>query len=176
MSYPVPPNDAERVAALHDLHILDTGAERPFDTLTDIARIHFSIPIVAISLVDEQRQWFKSHPGVDACQTGRDLAFCNYTILADDIFEVTDASEHPDFKENALVTEDPHIRYYCGAPIVVSGVRMGAFCVIDHVPRPPMGADDRKLLLGLAYLTSHIMITHRVLRESTGSLIAALKG
>lgn len=175
MSYPVSPNEAERLAALHKLHILDTGAELPFDTLTDIARIHFAAPIVAISLIDEQRQWFKSHPGVGACQTDREVAFCNYTILTDDIFEVTDAAEHHTFKENALVTDNPNIRYYCGAPIVLNGERLGAFCVIDHVSRPPMGLENRKLLQGLAYLTSHLMITHRMLRESASSLVALLK-
>ncbi len=175
MSYPVAPEESERLAGLRQLHILDTASEVPFDTLTAIARIHFSIPIVAVSLVDEQRQWFKSHPGLGACETNREVAFCNYTIMSDEIFEVTNAAEHPTFKTNPLVTADPNIRYYCGAPIVVRGHRLGAFCVIDHVPRQPMSDDDKVILKGLAYLTAHTIATHRELRESASSLISLLK-
>lgn len=175
MTYPVSPNESERLSALKKLHILDTGAELPFETLTAIARVHFATPIVAISLVDDHRQWFKSHPGLGACQTDRDLAFCNYTILSDDIYEVTDAADHPNFRENALVTDDPNIRYYCGAPIVVNDMRIGAFCVIDYKPRPAISDADRELLKGLAFLTAHIIITHRIMRESANSLIGLLK-
>jgi GAF domain-containing protein len=175
MIYPIATDEPERLNTLRNLHILDTGAEIPFDALTKIARIHFSIPIVAISLVDEERQWFKSHPGLGACQTNREVAFCNYTILSDDIFEVTDASENPTFKGNPLVTSDPNIRYYCGAPILVHGFRIGAFCIIDITPRQAMSSEDRDLLKELAYLTSHIILSHRMLRESSASLVAMIK-
>lgn len=175
MTFPIAPNESERLATLQKLNILDTGAELPFDTITEIARTHFAVPIVAISLIDEERQWFKSHPGLDACQTDRDVAFCNYTIMSDDIFEVTNAAEHPAFKENPLVTLDLHLRYYCGAPILVSGIRVGALCLIDQVSRTALLPPDRQLLKDLAYLTAHLITTHRMIRESTGALVSLLK-
>lgn len=174
MSYPVAANEAQRLSALRQLHVLDTANEGPYDALTHIARVHFNVSIVAISLVDEQRQWFKSHPGVDACETHRDVAFCNHTIMSDDIFEVTNAAEHETFKNNPLVTSDPNIRYYCGAPILVKGYRLGAFCIIDSKPRAPISEEDRAVLRELAYLTAHTMTTHRTLRESVSSLTALL--
>lgn len=174
MSYPVPPNESERLAGLRQLHILDTAAEKPFETMTAIARIHFAAPIVAISMVDEHRQWFKSHPGLGACETNREVAFCNHTIMSNQVFEVTNAAENPVFKDNPLVTSEPNIRYYCGAPVIVRGQRLGTFCVIDHVPRIPMSADNKVLLMGLAYLTAHTMETHRELRESASTLISLL--
>jgi GAF domain-containing protein len=175
MSYPVAANEAQRLAGLRNLHILDTAAELPFDTLTAIARQHFATPIVAISLVEEQRQWFKSHPGLGVCETHRDVAFCNYTIMSDAVFEVTDAATDPTFQANPLVTADPHIRYYCGAPILVRGHRLGAFCVIDRVARPAMSDGERQVLQGLAFLTVHILATHRELRESASALVALLR-
>jgi len=175
MNYPVAHDEAQRLDGLRKLHILDTAAELPFDTLTAIARQHFATPIVAISLVDEHRQWFKSHPGLGACETHREVAFCNHTILSSEIFEVTDAAADPTFQTNPLVMADPHIRYYCGAPILMRGHRLGAFCVIDRVARPPMSDDDKVVLQGLAFLTAHRMATHRELRESASSLTALLK-
>lgn len=174
MNYPIAPDESERLSGLRQLHILDTAAELPFETMTSIARIHFAVPIVAISMVDEHRQWFKSHPGLGACETDREVAFCNHTIMSNEVFEVTNAAEHPVFKDNPLVTSDPNIRYYCGAPIIVRGLRLGSFCVIDYVPRGPMSADDKVVLQGLAYLSAHTMATHRELRESASSLISLL--
>ena len=169
MKYPVADNELERLATLKNLQILDTEAESSFDALTEIARLHFSMPIVTISLVDEERQWFKSHSGLGVCETDRDVAFCNYTILSNEIYEVTDASEHPTFKENPLVISGPNIRYYCGAPIIVNGAIVGAFCLIDSLPHQSMTADDRALLSRLAYLASHLMISCRLLNEGAVS-------
>ena len=174
MNYPVAPDENDRLLALRQLHVLDTSNERPYDALTQIARAHFNVAIVAISLVDEHRQWFKSHPGVDACETHRDVAFCNHTIMSDEIFEVTNAAEHEVFKNNPLVTSAPNIRYYCGAPILVKGHRLGAFCIIDSAPRGPISDVDRNVLQNLAYLTAHIMTSHRTLRESVSSLTSLL--
>ena len=175
MAYPISPSEPERLAALQSLHILDTSAEISFDILTNMARRHFRVPIAVISLVDEHRQWFKSHPGLDACSTDREVAFCNYTILTDDIFEVSDAKQDTVFRNNPLVTGYPNIGYYGGAPITARGQRIGAFCIIDHEKRPAMEPNDRQTLLDLAYLTAHIIVSDRLLRESAGSLSLFLR-
>lgn len=171
MSYPVASDETERLRTLHDLHILDTGVDTGFEDLTALAQELFGVPVVAVSLVDSERQWFKSHPGVDACQTGRDVAFCNYTILDDGVFEVEDATVHPQFRDNPLVTGEPGIRYYCGAPIKVRGSRIGAFCIIDKKPRAALTPPYRRHLQRFADLAAWRIQTQRLIKESAGALL-----
>jgi GAF domain-containing protein len=174
MTFPVAINEAERLKTLRDLNILDTAGETTFDRITTVARDVFSVPIAAIALVDEHRQWFKSHPGLDVCQTGRKEAFCNYTILQDEVFEVTDAALHPDFKSNPLVVGDPHIRYYAGAPIRVRGFRIGTLCVIDHQPRTEMSDTEKRILRNLADFVAHEIDVRIALKSATGQLMVGL--
>jgi diguanylate cyclase (GGDEF)-like protein/PAS domain S-box-containing protein len=133
---PIPVNEAERLAELHELRILDTPAEDHFDAVCKAAAALFSLPIALVSLVDSDRQWFKAKCGIDVEGTSRELAFCTYAILRDDVLVVEDATSDPRFADNPLVMGGPSIRFYAGAPLVLrSGIRVGTLCVIDTKPR-----------------------------------------
>lgn len=130
------PEEIYRLATLRSLCILDTPSEPTFDRLTRLARELFGMPIAAISLVDEHRQWFKSILGLAVTETARCDAFCAHTILSPDLMLVTDALTDQRVRDNRLVTGEPGIRFYAGMPILAAnGVPIGAFCVIDVEPR-----------------------------------------
>jgi two-component system, NtrC family, sensor kinase len=137
LAYPIPHNETERLAALQDYNILDTLPEQDYDDLTAIAAQIFDMPVSVISLVDRDRQWFKSRHGVDAYETPRDLAFCAHTIMEpDQVLAVPNACEDPRFDQNPLVTGDLSIRFYAGAPLVdANGMALGTICVLDQKPR-----------------------------------------
>jgi len=133
---PLPANELERLADLQSFDILDTPEEQAFDEIASIASIIFDMPIALISLVDEARQYFKARVGLDATETSRDLAFCAHTILESKVMVIEDARKDKRFQDNALVTQDPRIRFYAGAPLVTdAGNRLGTLCLIDIEPR-----------------------------------------
>ena len=136
MKAPLPPDEAERLRALQEYEILDTPAEKAFDDLTRLATYICRTPMAAISLIDSDRQWFKSRVNISESETSRDIAFCAHAILEKGMFIVTDARDDARFKENPSVTSDANIRFYAGSPLTTSeGYKLGTLCVIDHVPR-----------------------------------------
>ena len=142
-----------RLAALADLAILDTEAEAEFDALTMVATRTFGVESAAISLIDRDRQWFKSRQNIDVCETGRDVAFCNHVVQSRQPMVVPDTHESETFRSNPLVTSDPHIRFYAGAPIFApTGHCIGTLCLIDSEPRPDFAEDDLLLLQNFAQL------------------------
>lgn len=166
----LPPDEAQRLATLRGLNLLDTPAEERFDRLTRLAKRLFGVPIVLISLVDAHRQWFKSCVGLDMSETPREISFCGHAILADEIFLIPDATQDPRFADNPLVTGEPHIRFYAGCPLSVGvGGRLGTLCLIDTEPRQ-MGADDLALLRDLARMAEQELaaVQMATLDELTG--------
>lgn len=130
-------NEAERLTALRSYHILDTAEEKDFDELTELASAICHTPIALISLVDAERQWFKSHIGIDATETHRNVSFCAHAIASfDDIMIIEDAKADERFADNALVTGDPNITFYAGVPLIMEdGYALGTLCVIDSSKR-----------------------------------------
>ena len=130
-----PADEVQRLAALHALHVLDTPPEERFDRITRLACELLDVPIALVTLVDAERQWFKSKQGTDAVETHRDLSLCAHAILADDVFQVADLLLDDRFADNPAVNAD-HVRSYAGAPLILEdGSRVGTLCVADRRPR-----------------------------------------
>ncbi len=137
MQAPARPVDEEsRLSALHALGLLDTAPEERFDAITSAAAALFRVPISLISLVDAQRQWFKSRRGLSVPETARDISFCGHAILDSEILVVSDAQKDDRFHDNPLVRGEPFVRFYAGRPLTTSsGQRVGTLCIIDREPR-----------------------------------------
>lgn len=151
----LPPNEAQRLAALRALRILDTPREERFDRITRLAQRMFDVPIALVTLVDVNRQWFKSCIGLDMGETPRSVSFCAHAILRDDALVIEDAQLDPRFADNPLVTDEPHIRFYAGQPLVgPNDQRLGTLCIIDRRPRQ-MSADELEALRDLATLAEN---------------------
>ncbi len=139
---PLPPDEETRLAALRDLAILDTDPEDRFDRYTAEISTLLDVPVALVSLVDSDRQWFKSHIGIAARETPRDMSLCAHAILGDDLLEVPDALADARFADNPLVVGGPRMRFYAGVPLVLrSGARVGTLCVADTRPRK-LDADE----------------------------------
>lgn len=130
-----PANEQQRLATLRGYEILDTEPEAAFDDLTLLASYVCQTPVALISLIDADRQWFKSKIGVSVTETSRDIAFCASAILQPDVFMVPDTSKDERFAENPLVVSEPKVRFYAGATLMTQGQALGTLCVVDRVPR-----------------------------------------
>ena len=130
-----PANEQQRLATLRGYEILDTEPEAGFDDLTLLASYVCQTPVALISLVDADRQWFKSKVGVSLTETSRDIAFCASAILQPDVFIVPDTRQDERFAQNPLVVSEPKVRFYAGATLMTDGNALGTLCVVDRVPR-----------------------------------------
>jgi len=150
LSPDIPHDEATRLATLQSLDILDTPAEERFDRLTRLAKRMFNVPIALVSLVDKNRQWFKSSQGCAMTETPRDISFCGHAILGEDTFMVPDALNDPRFSDNPLVAGAPHIRFYAGCPLKsLDGSKLGTLCILDIVVRE-LSEDDLTCFQDLA--------------------------
>ncbi len=131
-----PLNETQRLKSLHSLKILDTPSEERYDRITRMAKRVFDVEICLVSLVDNDRQWFKSRQGLAVCETSREISFCGHAILGEEPFIVSNALEDERFTDNPLVTGPPNIRFYAGCPIhSPEGFRIGTLCIIDPAPK-----------------------------------------
>lgn len=154
---PIPANEAERLNALRELLLLDTPPEERYDRLARFAAEQLDMPIALLTLVDGQRQWFKSRVGVDVIETPRDISFCGHAIMSNELFVVEDASRDPRFSDNPVVVGAPYVRFYAGAPLSApSGHHIGTLCVIDTVPRT-LGPVELSILEALRCLVNETL-------------------
>lgn len=172
MTAPFPDDEDERLSVLQSYDILDTAPDEAFDRITRLASGILKTPIALVSLVDKDRQWFKSRHGIDAEETSREVAFCGHAILGKDVLVVPDATNDPRFRDNPLVLDDPKIRFYAGAPLRTrSGHNLGTLCVIDTAPKD-LDHFQRLLLQDLAAIVIDEMELRRL--ASTDPLTGAL--
>lgn len=163
-SYPVPDNEAQRLLALNEYQVLDTPPEPGLDMVVRHARQIFGVPIALVSFVAEDRQFFKARLGIDVSELAREGSFCTHTILDRDVMVVSDAALDERFRQSPLVTDEPKIRFYAGAPLVTpDGFVIGALCIKDIVPRPRgLSPDERESLVDLAGLVMDRLIARRI--------------
>ena len=174
MTAPLPCNEAERLCALYECRILDTAPEEVYDDITRLAAQVCGAPIAAVSLIDAERQWFKSIQGLSGGETPRELAFCAHTILQANLLVVPDAQADPRFADNPQVTGPPHIRFYAGVPLITEeGQALGSLCVIDRVPRTLTPDQATTLRLLARQVCSHLRAARRAAeREQAEAALA----
>ena len=148
---PLPEDEEQRLAALHRLGILDTPREQRFDRLTRLAAAILDVPVVLISLVDRDRQWFKSAHGLEVRETSRDVSLCAHAVALREVLIVPDTLQDARFADNPLVTGDPRVRFYVGLPLFIAGSCIGTLCACDTRPRH-VDADAMSLLRDIAAL------------------------
>lgn len=164
-------HEDQRLAALHDLGILDTPPEERFDRITRLAATIFKVPMALVSLVDRERQWFKSAYGVDAAETSREVSFCSHAVSLQEILIVPDTLQDARFSDNPLVTDAPRIRFYAGCPLFVGASCVGTLCVVDTRPRQ-IDAEAISLLRDLAAIAEREL--RRPQHHDAGSIASTL--
>jgi GAF domain-containing protein len=145
----IPENKAERVHALKMLQVLDTSHKERFDRVTRMAKRIFGVSISLVTLIDKDRQWFKSIQGLDVSETPVEISFCGHAINQDELFIISDTTEDERFLDNPMITGAPNIRFYPGYPLkITGGLIIGNLCLLDQVPRK-MEEEDQQLLKDL---------------------------
>lgn len=164
-----PINEQARLDTLRSLNILDSVREERFDRLTRLARRLFNVPMAIVSIVDAEREWFKSSLGVDLTETAREVSFSGHAILGDDLLVVPDTTRDERFHDNPWVTGAPHIRFYAGCPVTArNGTKLGTFAIMDHEPRD-LSEGERDLLRDLAGMAEQEIVAsqHETIDELT---------
>jgi len=170
-NFPVPFQEQDRLKELQNLDILDSEPDPEFDRITRLAAFAMRAPVAVVTLVDEDRQWFKSCFGLDVTETPREVAFCAHAIMSDELLIVPDASQDPRFANNPLVSGPPHIRFYAGAPIISeNGFRLGSVCVVDFKSHPMPKPEALQALRDLADLTAEAIILRSKDKETAARL------
>ena len=179
----IPRGESERLGALRELDVLDSGPEPAFDTLARLAALAMGTPIALVSLVDAERQWFKARHGLDVGETPRDVSFCGHVVADDAPLVVRDAHSDERFADNPLVTGDPRVRFYAGMPLRTRDGRvLGALCAIDHAPREPTAAELEALELLATQVVAQLearrarraLAEHRAKAEASARQLASL--
>lgn len=162
----IPDYEPERLISLYNLSLLDSEPEERFDRITRLAKSYFDFPVVLVSLVDKDRQWFKSIVGVKANELPRDISFCGHAILQEEVFSIPDASVDTRFFDNPLVVSDPYIRAYYGVPLrAPDGYRVGTLCLIDHKPRE-LSDEQKEVLRDMAKMVEDKLALTNILRQA----------
>jgi GAF domain-containing protein len=162
MNAPIPNNEAERLAALHEYQVLDTQPEQTYEDIVTLASQICEAPVAMVSLVAEARQWFKAKVGLAEQQTSRDMAFCAHAILEPTPLVVRDALKDKRFADNALVRRAPHIRFYAGIPLInPEGLALGTLCIMDRQPRK-LSAAQMKALQALSRQVLSLLELRRI--------------
>lgn len=166
--------EAQRVAELRRMEILDTGSEQIFDELTALAVSVFNVPIALVVLVDSARAWFKSRIGMEAAEVERETSICHHTIQQSKVLVVNDAPRDPRFRCSPLIIEEPKVRFYAAAPIITDdGYALGVICVVGTVPRE-VTEQERTVLQSLAALArTHLELRKQLLEVMTATSEAA---
>ncbi|KKP43584.1 MAG: Diguanylate cyclase with GAF sensor [Parcubacteria group bacterium GW2011_GWA2_33_14] len=147
---PIPKNELKRIASLYALDLLDTPAEERFDRLTKTATKIFHVPISTLTLIDANREWFKSCQGLSKTEGDRAISFCGHALVENEILVIPDTKKDERFADNPMVTGEPFIRFYAGVPIIsADNQRIGVFCIKDIKPRE-FSREDEEVLEGLA--------------------------
>jgi GAF domain-containing protein len=166
LPFPIPANEAERLQALRRLKLPDGGLPAGLDRICSVALDLFQVPVVLMVFLDDSLAWVKRGPQAELDVAPRDLSFCNYTIMHDEVFVVNDAKADRRFTNHPYVTADPPLRFYAGAPFVTEpGIRIGSICLVDHVPRD-FTPRQMSLLTNLARLTVDELWLHHL--QQTG--------
>ena len=157
--YPVAAEDAERISKLRKYQVLNNNEEPAFARLTELAKLFFNMPVVAITFMDEETQYLKSLLGLDGiCTTSRKVAICNYTVLSDEVLVLPDLTEDSRFSQNPLVTEAPYLRFYAGAPIIMhedgKTYRLGSLCLMDMQAHHDFTEKDADILAQFAAMAA----------------------
>jgi GAF domain-containing protein len=173
-TFPVRADEQGRIETLQGLNVVDTQGHEAVTRLVEIAKALFDTPMGAATMIDEGKQWFYSRVGLDARETPRDVAFCNYPIYYGQLFEVTDATQDERFSSNDLVIGPMHLRYYCGAPIFFEGTPLGALCMLDVKPRSPASDLHKKILTDLAMAIAREISVSMQLRRAAAEMTALL--
>ena len=161
---PIGPNENKRQAALEDLDILNSTVEKAYDDMTELASFICEAPVSMISLIDGDRQWFKSKQGIDQDESPREISFCGHAIHQSEVFEVPDADKDKRFHDNPFVNSGPMVKFYAGYPIAIDGENVGTLCVLDLKPRE-LTAAQKKALETLGNAVASMLNLRRAARD-----------